>query len=77
MNHYQKLAVLLIRCGGTAMGALGLFGSVYGTVLRGVGMEFRPDQAERYYASFWYVAFGLVLFLLGRPLGRRLGGGLD
>jgi hypothetical protein len=76
MNHYQKLAVLLVRCAGAAIAALGLFGAIYGFVVS-VGAELRPDQAERFHASFWYVLFGLVLFLLGRPLGRWLGRGLE
>ena len=77
MGHYQRLAVFLVRCFAMAMAALGVFGAVYGMMLLAFGTAPRPDQTERLYASFWYVLFGLVLFLLGRPLGRLLGGGLD
>jgi hypothetical protein len=76
MNHYQKLATLLIRCLGTAVTALGILGILYGTVMRAFG-TLRPDQAERFNGSFWYALLGLVLYVLARPLSRLLGHGLE
>jgi hypothetical protein len=32
---------------------------------------------ERFYGSFWYALYGLVLIALGRPIGRWLGRGLE
>jgi len=77
MNHYQKIATVLVRAAGAAAAAVGVLGFVYGTVLVARGTSLSPDQAERYGSSVWYVVFGLMLFLLARPLGRLLGRGLD
>jgi hypothetical protein len=77
MNHYQKLAIVLIRFAGCAAVAVGLLGFVYGAALMARGASLSPEQAERFGSSAWYVVFGLILFLLGRPLGRLLGRGLD
>lgn len=77
MNHYQKIAIVLVRTAGAAAAAVGMLGFVYGTTLVMRGAPLSPDQAERYGSSVWYVVFGLVLFLVARPLGRLLGRGLD
>lgn len=77
MNHYQKVAIVLVRGAGAAAVAVGLLGFVYGTALVARGTSLSPEQAERFGSSVWYIVFGLVLFLLGRPLGRLLGRGLD
>ncbi len=77
MNHYQKLATILVRCAGMASAGLGLMGFVYGWVLIARGTQFTPEQAERFTISFWYVLLGIVLFFLGRPLGRLLGRKLE
>jgi len=77
MNHYQKLGTVLVRGAGFAALALGLMGLLYGAVLLARGATLTAEQAERFGSSVWYVAFGLVLLLLGRPLGRLLGRGLD
>jgi hypothetical protein len=77
MNHYQKLATLLVRCAGMATASLGLMGCVYGSVLLTRGAQFTPEQFERFTASFWYALVGVVVFLVGRPLGRLLGRKLE
>jgi hypothetical protein len=77
MNHYQKLAIVLVRCAGAGAVALGVLGFVYGAALVARGTSLSPDQAERFGSSVWYVVFGLVLFLLARPLGRLLGRRLE
>lgn len=77
MNHYQKLAIVLVRGAGMFAVALGLFGFLYGTALIVRGASLTPEQAERFGSSVWYVIFGIVLFLLGPPLGRLLGRGLE
>ena len=77
MSHYQKLATMLVRGAGIAALALGLLGLIYGAVLHARGVSLTAEQAERFGASVWYVVIGLLLFLLGRPLGRLIGRGLD
>jgi hypothetical protein len=46
-------------------------------VLHSRGASLTADQLERWGGSIWYAGFGLVMFLLGRPLGRLVGRGLD
>jgi len=77
MNHYQKTAVLLVRCAATGAAGIGLLGVAYGTALQARGMVFRGDQLERLYAGYWYALVGIVLFLLAGPIGRLLGRGLE
>ncbi len=77
MNHYQKLATVLVRCVGGLSATLGALGLLYGAALRAQGVPFSPDQAERFGASFWYIVVGIVVFLLARPIGRLLGRGLE
>jgi hypothetical protein len=76
MNHYQKLATVLVRGAGMATTALGLLGALYGAFFIARG-GLTPNAAERFYASFWYVVAGIVVFALGRHVGRLLGRGLD
>jgi len=73
MNHYQKLATVLVRGAGLGMVALGLFGLVYGMAFIASGTALSPAQMERFRAGLWWSVFGAVLFVLGRPLGRLLG----
>ena len=77
MNHYQKVATVLIRAAGVTTVALGVFGLLYGMGLMSRGVHLTAEQADRFGASVWYVVFGVVLYLLGRPLGRLVGRGLD
>jgi hypothetical protein len=77
MNHYQKLATVLVRASGMAMAVLGLFGLAYGVTFLARGASFSPDQSQRFNAGFWWLALGLILLLLARPLGRLLGRKLE
>jgi hypothetical protein len=77
VNHYQKIATVLVRGAGITALALGLLGLLYGAVLQARGVSLTVEQAERFGSSVWYVMFGLILFVLGRPLGRLLGRELD
>ena len=77
MNQYQRVATVLIRSAGVGAFALGVFGLLYGTVLHSRGASLTADQMERWGSSLWYIGFGLVLFLLGCPLGRLVGRDLD
>jgi hypothetical protein len=76
MNHYQKVGTVLIRAAGIATAALGVFGFLYGVGLMVRGIQLTAEQADRFGGSVWYVVFGVVLYLLGRPLGRLVGRGL-
>ena len=77
MNHYQKLATVLIRGAGITSVALGVLGFLYGVVLVTRGTTLTPEQADRLSGSVWYAVLGLILYVLGRPLGRLIGRGLD
>jgi len=77
MNHFQKLATVLVRVAGLANAVLGVLGLAYGAVQRASGRTLTPDEIERWGASFYWILLGVMLFLLARPLGRLLGRGLD
>ncbi len=77
MNHYQRIATVLVRFAGILAFLLGILGFFYGAVLWAQGAQLAPDQAERFASSFWYVVLGLALFVASRPLGRFLGRGLE
>ena len=77
MNHYQEVATVLIRAAGVAAVALGVFGFLYGMALVARGTHLTPEQEDRFGGSVGYVVFGIALYLLGRPLGRLAGRGLD
>jgi hypothetical protein len=77
MNHYQRMAILLVRLMATVAIVLGLLGLLYGAVLLTYGPPFTAQQSERWVASLWYIGLGLALFVGSRPLGRFLGRGLE
>ena len=73
MNFYQRLGVFLTRIIGlfvAIIGAMGLFDYLVGRV------QGSPNPSERLGAAFTWTAVGVVVFALGKPLGRLLGGGL-
>ena len=77
MNHYQKIAILLVRFAGAGSIAVGFLGFIYGAVLVARRVTLSPEQTERFGSSIWYIVFGLIIFFLARPVGRLLGRGLD
>jgi hypothetical protein len=77
MNHYQRIAILLVRLTATIVFALGLMGLFYGAALSTYGAAMTEQQSERWIGSFWYIGFGLAIFVVSRPLGRFLGRGLE
>jgi hypothetical protein len=77
MNHYQKVAILLVRLTAIIVFALGLMGLFYGAALSTYGAPMTDQQSERWIGSFWYIGFGVALFFGSRPLGRFLGRGLE
>ena len=77
MNHYQKIAILLVRFAATIALALGVMGLLYGAALSTYGSPMTDQQSERWIGSVWYVGFGVGLFFASAPLGRFLGRGLE
>ena len=63
MNHYQRIAILLVRFTATIGVVLGLLGLCYGAVLSTSGAPMTGQQSERWISSLWYIGLGLALFL--------------
>lgn len=69
MNHYQKLAIVVIRVIGCCTAIFGLIGLTYGLALN----VFRHEAAGIYfYSSLGYGLSGLVLFALSKPLAALI-----
>jgi hypothetical protein len=77
MNPYHKLATFLARLIGSIMVLAGLGGPVALLAYRLMGRNLPSYPDERWFASFFWAAMGLVILLLGRPIGRALGRGLE
>jgi len=77
MNHYQKLATVAVRAAGISVAALGFVGLIYASTFLARGVSFTPLEAQRFIASFWYIGVGILVFVLGRQVGRLLGRGLE
>ena len=77
MNPYQKLATFLARLIGSAMVLVGLGGPVSMLAYRLIGRDLPSYSDERWFGSFFWLAVGLAILLLGRPIGRALGRGLE
>ena len=80
MGHYAKLAAMIIRVLGVIIALIGVMGFVYWG-LAGVFLEQatpeRSVQVARVLSSAEFMGVGVIVFLLGRPLGRLIGKGLD
>jgi len=80
MGHYAKLAAMIIRVLGVIIALIGVMGFIYwglaGLFLEQVSPE-RMVQGARLLSSTVFILVGAIVFVLGRPLGRLIGKGLD
>jgi len=80
MGHYAKLAAMIIRVLGVIIALIGVMGFIYwglaGLFLAQVSPE-RMVQGARVLSSTVFILVGAIVFVLGRPLGRLIGKGLD
>jgi len=71
---------MIIRVLGVIIALIGVMGFVYWGLatlfLEHVSPE-RAVQGARVLSSGVFIVVGTVVFLLGKPLGRLIGGGLD
>ncbi|HTG33517.1 MAG TPA: hypothetical protein VLB76_11375 [Thermoanaerobaculia bacterium] len=77
MNPYQKFSTFMARLIGSVMVLGGLAGPVSMLAYRLVGRDLPSYSDERWIGSFFWAAVGLALLLLGRPIGKALGRGLE
>ncbi len=77
MNHYSKLAIVVLRLTGIILFLLGAMGLLYRGLAAISGMELTPELQERLVGGVWYVLAGVALFVLSRRLGKLIGRGLD
>ncbi len=76
MNHYQKLAVLLIRFVGSVCTLIGILGLLYAAIIFLAFNRLVPGY-ERWPASILYALVGIVIYRLSPLLGKALGRGLE
>ena len=80
MNHYAKIAVVIIRLVAFLSFLLGLLGIIYGVVaieLLDSSSDERRATAARIASSILFLVVGLVTHLISKPVGRLLGKDLD
>ena len=67
MNHYEKLAIVILR-------VLGCRAALYALVLPLISLFFYSPQTviEGMYSSYIYFMLGILLFVLGKPLARLI-----
>jgi hypothetical protein len=71
MNHYEKLAAVIIRAIGCCVSVYALIGMIYNAVR----FLFFHDETGvvGIYAAFTYAIVGVVLFALSKPLAALIG----
>jgi len=69
MNHYQKVATVLIRAAGITAVALGVFGLLYGVGLMVRGVQLTAEQADRFGASVLVCRVRSCALLARSPAG--------
>ena len=69
MNHYEKLARIILRIIGCSAAVVGLIGVGYGIALNLLRHE---TAGYTFYTSLVYLVVGLVLFALGKPLAALI-----
>lgn len=74
---YQKTAVFILRLVGTVWVAF--FSFMWGlyAVEFALGLEVQRYPAHMIGASVGYIALGVLIIALAKPLGRLIGRGLD
>jgi len=70
MNHYQKLATLMIRLITFVLLVLGLLGVLYFMFAPQLPA---PERGARFVSSIGFTLFGVVGFLFSPLLGRLIG----
>jgi hypothetical protein len=78
MNRYANLGVLIFRTIGVVMFAIGLMGVLYYALSVWVSSSTGDTEGSaRAIASPFYMGAGLIMFLVGKPLGKLVGKGLS
>ena len=77
MNHYQRVGVFTLRIVGLLIVVIGLMGAMYALAARAGMIRVGPSDPSSMGNSFLWMACGVALIILARPVGRFLGKGLD
>ena len=67
----------MCRIVGCVLSLVGVMGPLYITILQIAGQPAPTYPRERWMGSLTWIVGGVVLFLASKPIGRRLGGGLE
>lgn len=76
LNHYSKLAVVIVRVLGAQFALIGTMGAAYWLVAGLLLDETSPElawQSARILSAGIFVVVGAVIYLMGRPIGRFVG----
>ena len=77
MNRYQMAAILVVRMVGCALALIGLVGPLSVAVMTALGQSAPSYPSQRYVGSLIWLIGGVVLVVVAKPIGRRLGSGLE
>ena len=80
MNHYSKLATTVIRLLGVLSALLSLMGFLYAALVPLFLSGSSPEQAwqsARLLSAAIFLAVGIFLYFIGKPIGKLVGAGLE
>ena len=79
MNHYSKLSVMIIRLVGVLSFLVGFMGLVYGVLAGTLLSTNNPEytlRSARLVSAGIFILVGVIVYLLGKPIGRIVGRGI-
>lgn len=77
MTQFEKLGTFAVRLIALVSVGLGVVGLAFYAVAHAVGTTMSPEVEQQTKGGVWWVIFGVLFFVLSRPLGRILGRGLE
>jgi len=77
MNHYAKLAAVGVRVAAAIVFMFGLVGLLYTIGCALLGLYPLAELARYFYSGIIYTILGVIIFLLGKVIGRFVARGIE
>ena len=77
MSHYAKLAAVAVRVAAALLFMLGLTSFVYTLVCAAFRVYPLAELGRYFYSAIIYTLLGVVIFLLGKSIGRFVARGIE